>query len=198
MTFEIEYQVFQNNKMIADFTGEYKRVCEVKSPNLEMGRKYNYNFILPVDASNSVITFTTTVYGWVNGSNSSVTLPNNPTMQSMKNLLAEQGDYIESGEIKWDKLFTDNMASWPNPSWDMDAKEIFTRNNSTPEKEIKKLMTQYQNCVEAAANGDSWPWSPSDYLAVINNVKYACNIIWNTLPESARTYEMRVFLGLDL
>lgn len=198
MSFEIEYQVYQNNKMIADFTGEYKRICEVKSPNLEMGKKYNYNFILPIDASNSVITFTTTVYGWLNGNNSSITLPDNPTMQSMKALLAEQGDYIESGEIKWDKLFTDQMASWPNPSWDMDAKEIFNRNSSTPEKEIRNLMTQYQYCAEAAANGDMWPWSPSDYLAVINNVKYACNVIWNTLPESARTYEMRVFLGLDL
>jgi len=198
ISFDIEYQVIQNGRVIADFTGDNKKECQVKSPNLEMGKKYNYNFILPIDASSTVITFTTTVYGWTDGTNTSIDVPENPTMQTLKDLLAQQGDYIQSGEINWDKLFFDNMASWPYPSFDSDAEYIFKKNLSTPAKEILSLMGQRDACAEAAANGDSWPWSPSDYQHVIDNVQYACDVIWETLPESEQTNAMFKFLGLDL
>lgn len=197
MTFEIQYQVIQNGKVIADFTGENKKVCEVKSPKLDMGKKYTYNFLLPVDASSTVITFTTSVYNWMNGSNSNITLPNTPTMQDLRNLLAAQGDYVSGKSINWTNLFSDGMYSWPYPVWDTDAMICFNDNN-VPEKQIKSLISSYHACVEAAAQGDSWPWSPSDYLKVIENAKYASNVIWETIPASEHTYEMRKFLGLDL
>ena len=197
MTFEIEYQVIQNGRVIADFTGEDKKVCEVKAPNLEMGKKYNYNFKLPVDASSTVITFTTTVYSWQNGTDSNIDVPSTPTMQEVRELLAEQGDYISGGEINWNNLLSAKHVSWPNSMWSTDAMYVFQGNN-IPEKKIKDLMSGYEACLAAAAEGDMWPWSPSDYMAVINNAKFAANVIWETLPASEQTYAMHKFLGLDL
>ena len=193
ITFEIEYQVIQNGRVIADFTGEDKKVCEVKNPNLEMGKKYNYNFKLPVDASSTIITFTTSVYSWQNGIDSSIDVPNTPTMQYVRTLLAEQGDYVSGNDINWSNL----IPSWPNPMWDMDAKQCFSDNN-VPEKKIKNLIDGYHSCLAAAAEGDMWPWSPSDYMANIENAVYAANVIWGKLPATEQTYAMHKFLGLDL
>ena len=156
MTFEIEYQVIQNGRVIADFTGEDKKVCEVKAPNLEMGKKYNYNFKLPVDASSTVITFTTTVYSWQNGTDSNIDVPSTPTMQEVRELLAEQGDYISGGEINWNNLLSAKHVSWPNSMWSTDAMYVFQGNN-IPEKKIKDLMSGYEACLAAAAEGDMWP-----------------------------------------
>ena len=197
MKFEIQYQVIQNGRVIADFTGENKKVCEVKSPKLDMGKKYNYNFLLPIDAQSTVITFTTTVLNWMNGTDSNITLPNTPTMQYVRNLLIQQGDYVYGSDILWDNLFNDGMHVWPDRNWDIDAEECFS-GNSVPEERIKSLINGYYGCVEAAAHGDLWPWSPSNYLSVINNAKYAASVIWETLPASEQTYAMHKFLGLDL
>lgn len=197
MTFEIEYQVIQNSRVIADFTGDNKKVIEVKAPNLEMGKKYNYNFILPVDASSTVITFTTTVYGWTEGTNTSIDVPETPTMASLMAILAEQGDYVQSGEINWTNLFNDQMAIWPERNWDSDAQEVF-RSNGIPEKKLKALVSSYYSCLEAEENGDMWPWSSTNYMQVITNAQYAANVIWDTLPASEQTYAMHKFLGLDV
>lgn len=197
MKFEIQYQVIQNGRVIADFTGENKKVCEVKSPKLDMGKKYNYNFLLPVDAQSTVITFTTTVLNWMNGSDSNITLPNTPTMQYVRNLLIQQGDYVYGSDILWDNLFNDGSHVWPNRDWDMDAMNCFAGNN-VPEKTIKNLINGYYNCLDAASHGDLWPWSPSDYMKIIDNALYAANVIWETLPASEQTYAMHKFLGLDL
>ena len=43
-----------------------------------------------------------------------------------------------------------------------------------------------------------WPWSPSDYMANIENAVYAANVIWGKLPATEQTYAMHKFLGLDL
>ena len=193
MKFEIQYQVIQNGRVIADFTGENKKVCEVKSPKLDMGKKYSYNFLLPIDAESTVITFTTTVLGWQNGTDSSISVPKTPTMQNVRTLLAQQGDYVSGNEIIWNNL----ISSWPNPNWDMDAKQVFDGNNN-PEQKIKDLISGYENCLAADAEGDMWPWSPRYYLQVIANAQFAANVIWETLPASAQTYEMHKFLGLDL
>lgn len=193
ITFEIEYQVIQNGRVIADFTGEDKKVCEVKNPNLEMGKKYNYNFKLPVDASSTIITFTTSVYSWQNGTDSSIDVPKTPTMQYVRTLLAEQGDYVSGNDINWHNL----IITWPNPNWDMDAMQCFD-GDVVPEKKIKDLINGYHSCLAAAANGDMWPWSPSDYMANIENAMYAANVIWGKLPATEQTYAMHKFLGLDL
>lgn len=193
ITFEIEYQVIQNGRVIADFTGEDKKVCEVKNPNLEMGKKYNYNFKLPVDASSTIITFTTSVYSWQNGTDSSIDVPKTPTMQYVRTLLAEQGDYVSGNDINWHNL----IFTWPNPNWDMDAMQCFN-GDVVPEKKIKDLINGYHSCLAAAANGDMWPWSPSDYMANIENAMYAAKVIWGKLPATEQTYAMHKFLGLDL
>lgn len=193
ITFEIEYQVIQNGRVIADFTGEDKKVCEVKNPNLEMGKKYNYNFKLPVDASSTIITFTTSVYSWQNGTDSSIDVPKTPTMQYVRTLLAEQGDYVSGNDINWHNL----IFTWPNPNWDMDAMQCFN-GDVVPEKKIKDLINGYHSCLAAAANGDMWPWSPSDYMANIENAMYAAYVIWGKLPATEQTYAMHKFLGLDL
>lgn len=193
ITFEIEYQVIQNGRVIADFTGEDKKVCVVKNPDLEMGKKYKYNFKLPVDASSTIITFTTSVYSWQNGTDSSIDVPKTPTMQYVRTLLAEQGDYVSGNDINWHNL----IITWPNPNWDMDAMQCFN-GDVVPEKKIKDLINGYHSCLAAAANGDMWPWSPSDYMANIENAMYAANVIWGKLPATEQTYAMHKFLGLDL
>lgn len=66
ITFDIEYQVIQNGRVVADCTGENKKVCEVKTPNLSMGKKYRYNFLL-TRSTEDVITFTTTLVDWADG-----------------------------------------------------------------------------------------------------------------------------------
>ena len=64
--FTVEYQVYQNGQMIADFSGTNAKVCSAASPNLQMGKKYIYNFLLTRDTED-VITFTTTVNSWEDG-----------------------------------------------------------------------------------------------------------------------------------
>ena len=61
--FDIEYHVLQNGKVIDDFTGENCKSCEVQSPELTAGNKYNYNFLLSLDTED-VITFTLDVADW--------------------------------------------------------------------------------------------------------------------------------------
>lgn len=66
--FDIEYQVFQNAKLIADYTGSNGKKCEAENPNLQSGKKYIYNFKLS-RGTNEVISFTTSIVDWVDGSN---------------------------------------------------------------------------------------------------------------------------------
>ena len=71
--FRVEYQVFQNGKIISDFTGDNYKECTVENPNLQSGKIYTYNFIL-TRGTNSEITFTTTVNEWSDGNTTSITL----------------------------------------------------------------------------------------------------------------------------
>lgn len=61
--FKVGYQVFQNGKMIAEFSGERSKICEVDAPNLKSGKRYVYNFLL-TRGSDNVITFTTDIVDW--------------------------------------------------------------------------------------------------------------------------------------
>ena len=61
--FKVGYQVFQNGKMIADFSGVNAKTCEVENPNLDSGKRYVYNFQLTRD-TNDAITFTTSLVDW--------------------------------------------------------------------------------------------------------------------------------------
>lgn len=78
LVFRIEYQVLQNGKIIADFTGDKYKECKVTSPNLQAGKRYFYNLILTRN-TNDVITFTTTMADWEDGKRTSLTTPKDPT-----------------------------------------------------------------------------------------------------------------------
>lgn len=77
--FKISYQVFQNGKMISEFSGASAKVCEIENPNLSSGKRYIYNFLLTRGTEN-VITFTTDIVDW--DSNATITNkePCDPTL----------------------------------------------------------------------------------------------------------------------
>ena len=61
--FKVGYQVLQNGKVIADFTGANVKTCEVENPNLLSGKRYVYNFLL-TRGTGDIITFTTSIVDW--------------------------------------------------------------------------------------------------------------------------------------
>jgi len=61
--FEVQYQVFQNGKLISDNTGDKAKDCIISNPNLQAGRKYIFNFVLS-RSTDDEITFTTTISDW--------------------------------------------------------------------------------------------------------------------------------------
>ena len=69
LKFKVGYQVIQNDKVVADFTGVNKKICRVEEPNLVSGKRYIYNFLLTRDTED-VITFTTNMTDWAEGSSS--------------------------------------------------------------------------------------------------------------------------------
>lgn len=71
LSFKIEYQIFQNDKMISDHTGSKHKECSVKNPGLLAGKMYRYNFILP-RSTNDEITFTMTMNNWEDGASTNL------------------------------------------------------------------------------------------------------------------------------
>lgn len=63
LEFDIEYQVLQNGKVIADFTGVNSKHVAVKNTAIVSGKKYVFNFILPIGTSD-MITFTSNMTDW--------------------------------------------------------------------------------------------------------------------------------------
>ena len=72
LTFRIEYQVLQNNKVICDHTGSNYRECIVENPALVPGKMYRYNFFLPRSTKDE-ITFSSTIIEWEDNSYSNLT-----------------------------------------------------------------------------------------------------------------------------
>lgn len=83
ITFNVGYQVFQNGKMIADFTGENVKSCSVKTPNLVAGKRYSYNFQL-TRGNDDVITFTTAITDWEEADDVTDLEPINPALTYVK------------------------------------------------------------------------------------------------------------------
>lgn len=90
ITFDIEYQVIQNGKIISDYTGSNKKTLTVTNPNLEPGYIYRYNLIL-TRGTDDEITFTLTVNDWENGSVS------NQTPASPLNVDTNGYEYVDMG-----------------------------------------------------------------------------------------------------
>ena len=77
--FKVGYQVFQNGKMIAEFSGASAKTCEVENPNLVSGKRYVYNFLLTRGTEN-VITFTTDIVDWDSSATVTNKEPYDPTL----------------------------------------------------------------------------------------------------------------------
>ena len=71
LSFQIEYQVLQNGKVVTDHTGSRYKECSVKNPGLLAGKMYRYNFILP-RSTNDEVTFTMTMNNWEDGASSNL------------------------------------------------------------------------------------------------------------------------------
>lgn len=69
--FSIEYQVFQNDRIIADITGSQAKECIIQNPGLIAGKRYMYNFMLARSTSDE-ITFTTTINDWMDWESSNL------------------------------------------------------------------------------------------------------------------------------
>ena len=72
ISFKVAYQVFQDGKMVADYTGSKAKTCELVNPNLNSGYIYNYNFKL-TRGTNDEISFTITMTGWDGGHGETLT-----------------------------------------------------------------------------------------------------------------------------
>lgn len=70
ISFAIEYQVIQDGKIICDYTGDNKKVCEIGNPRFKAGYKYCYRFTL--SANIEEITFTMSMSDWENGNTSTI------------------------------------------------------------------------------------------------------------------------------
>ena len=77
--FKVGYQVFQNGKMIAEFSGANVKTCEVISPNLVSGKRYVYNFLL-TRGTEDAITFTTSIVDWDENANVTELEPLDPAL----------------------------------------------------------------------------------------------------------------------
>ena len=76
ISFKVEYQVIQNGKIVADYTGSKAKTCELVNPNLNSGCIYTYNFNL-TRGTNDEITFTYSMSGWDSGHSGTLTPASN-------------------------------------------------------------------------------------------------------------------------
>ena len=96
LKFKIGYQVIQNEKVIADFTGVNKKICRVFEPNLVSGKRYTYNFLLTRDTEDA-ITFTTNMTDWSEGSSSTYE-PSSTDAEVADLILSKNSLCIKKGE----------------------------------------------------------------------------------------------------
>lgn len=93
--FTIEYQVYQNDRIIADLTGVKAKECVIQTPGLIAGKRYMYNFILTRSTSDE-ITFTTTINDWMDWESSNL----NPETYVKSFAISESSTTIGIDETK--------------------------------------------------------------------------------------------------
>jgi len=126
--FAIEYQVLQNGKLIADFTGTKTKECSIENPGLVAGKIYRYNFIL-TRSTNDEITFTVSLANWEDGASSTYT-PEGKVIKSIK-LFPEMTDII-LGNSKKVSVETIIPADVPNTNvlWSSSDETVATVDQS--------------------------------------------------------------------
>jgi len=142
LDFEVEYEVYQNGKVIADFTGEKAKKCSISTPNLSAGKQYTYNFILAL-GSEDVITFTTTVGDWNDNTTSNLT----PVT-----VIAESNAIDLGLSVKWaqgnlgaeKEIDTGLFYAWGETTgYAPDSGHEFTSANYNPPSGVELLPLQY-------------------------------------------------------
>lgn len=145
--FKISYQVFKNGQLIADFTGENAKTCDIQNPSLQSGKRYVYNFLLN-RGTDSVITFTTTIKGWTNGGTS-----NESPVVPLKSFTISPTDcWMNVGDTRQAQVtsFTPTSAEC-SVAWSSDNESVATINASTGL--ITAVASGVANIKATASNG---------------------------------------------
>lgn len=126
LKFKVGYQVIQNDKVVADFTGVNKKICRVEEPNLVSGKRYIYNFLLTRDTED-VITFTTNMTDWAEGSSSTYE-PSSTDAEVADLILSKNSLCIKKGEtatITIDQILPE-AASSATIEWSSNNESVAT------------------------------------------------------------------------
>lgn len=102
LTFTVEYKVYINSKLYADYTGDNCKVCTAKNTNFNAGNIYKYDIHLTHDASKINLTFSSINrwdYDAHNNNQSSLTLKNNTCDRKTVNLGLPSGLLWTKGNI---------------------------------------------------------------------------------------------------
>ena len=150
--FTVEYTVSQNGKVIADFTGSNAKTCVVEQPNLQMGKKYNYNFILSV-GTYDVITFTATVTDWATGSDDDV-----------YSETYNGHDYVDLGLPSGIKWATKNVGATSVT----DCGSYFAWGELAPKSDYEYLNYRWYNSSTGLYTKYTWTGSSSDGKTVLD------------------------------
>lgn len=126
LKFKVGYQVIQNDKVVADFTGVNRKICRVEEPNLVSGKRYVYNFLLTRDTED-VITFTTDMTDWAEGSSSTYE-PSSTDAEVADLILSKNSLCIKKGEtatITIDQILPE-AASSATIEWSSNNESVAT------------------------------------------------------------------------
>ena len=126
LKFKVGYQVIQNDKVVADFTGVNRKICRVEEPNLVSGKRYVYNFLLTRDTED-VITFTTDMTDWAEGSSSTYE-PSSTDVEVADLILSNNSLCIKKGEtatVTIDQILPD-AASSATIEWSSNNESVAT------------------------------------------------------------------------
>jgi len=149
IVFDIEYQVYQNGKLIADFTGAHSKSCEAEAPGLLAGKRYTYNFLLS-RGTDSEITFTTTMEDWKDGDSSDKTLDTQYSDYFFPSDGTENGyEYIDL-DIK-----------------DADGKSLLFATRNVGAKHPMQAGKYFQWGCVAPCDNDSLDWSDYKYTPTL-------------------------------
>lgn len=180
LEFDIEYQVIQNGKVIADFTNANAKHVTVNKALLAAGKKHQFNFILPI-GTNDVITFTSSVLDWEDGSESDV----NVKFQSAAN---------ENPELTW-VLYNDGSFRSYDLSGTITGNINANYGNTTVIGNTKNItsiifgnkVTSIEECAFTKCENITSVYFPSSVKS-IGHLAFSCSSIRNlVLPEGLTT-----------
>lgn len=176
ISFKVGYQVYQNGKMVKDYTGDNVKTCEVQSPSLVSGKKYVYNFLLSHD-SKDVIEFTTSILNW---DEAEVKDMNLSQPWSKKNLIYKGDELV--GEIEGATLYS-WCEQWQNNDnvWFYSAGSI----NNLDIKDFDKFVIG-EDCTSLLYG---FMFGPTEsFNGYVNQVGFFAKVTFDTTPANLGKY----------